>query len=254
VDIHPKVEVAGVRASELEAGHNPFIKVPMRRLSIEVFGLADKAVKVDTVEVRFSETDNKLELFGVSVTPYSKHSTPEGDACTTILCRVRVIIKNKLSSFREMAKNKFNKVRGGCNKFGLRPDRHYNNPKLHGGLPKYAGSATLAPGGRNHPHGWHRHHRHHHHGARRVFHVIGNVLKHVFLPLISGFAIGAAIISIAQAVAVLVVRRRRNNAAAYQHLDQKDEEGRDSMDVPPKYEDEYVEPTEDIIDEKKGLL
>jgi hypothetical protein len=85
--------------------------------------------------------------------------------------------------------------------------------------------------------------------------------KHIVLPIFIGISVGMAVsglgMVIGQLVVFLWIRYRYGAQASYQVL--HDQEGpvdaeAGDMDVPPRYEDVYVEPTEDVTDEKKQLL
>jgi len=149
IEIHQQVE--------MPISNAPLGVPGMRRISIEVVGLADKVIHVDTIEVRFIEAENEFSILSVSTTPYNKHSTPEGDACTTVFCRIRAIIAAKISAFRAAAAKKFTSLKKGCKgnmrKMGFgahRPGKGMGGPGkpphfAAGGRLKFSGDASMAP-------------------------------------------------------------------------------------------------------------
>ena len=206
-------------------------------------------------------------LFGVNTSSYSHHSTPASDACATVFCRVRVAIATKLAEWRTAASSRLSNLKGSCARKiqslcaklrlpaplphgfkGINPHHRpgLNRLPLKGGVPKFSGDATLAPGGKNHPHepfpghgrhGW-GHGRHGHHGANNAVRMIARFFKHVMLPIFIGVAAGMAVSGIGmlvgQALVLLWVRARRNGA--YQSVGQS-EVGRESFEELPKYEE-----------------
>jgi hypothetical protein len=273
IDVHKKMDVATVDMSKIAKGENPFSRTPMRRISFEVLGLADKVVHLDTVELLFTESqDEGLSIYGVRTVPYAVHSTPEGDACTTVLCRVRATIKAHVDAFRASAATKMNsaktscmrKIKAICGSFRMsapRPHGGLHRPKMHGGIPKFSGDATLAPGGRNHPHGpfphHHSGHHHsgHHHGASHAVHMIGRFFRHVVLPIFIGVAAGMAVsgigMLIGQAIVMLFMRRSGNEYLSVAQTEEQ-EENRESFDELPKYEEAPVyEEAPAYTDEKR---
>jgi len=275
IEIHQPVEVPVFKS----ASHD--IK-DMRRISIEVIGLADQVIHVDTIEVRLLETESELSLLSVSTTPYNTHSTPESDACTTVFCRIRAVIAAKISAFRAAAARKFSSLKKGCKgnmrKMGFgahRPGKGMGGPNMlphvaaggrprpHGGIPKFSGDATLAPSGKNHPHGGPRRHGHHGHHHRfrlgRFIRLVGHVMAPVLIGVAAGMAVSGIAVMIGNILAILYIRfqrRRHGGEHAYQTIEQTDimlEKG--GLDGPPMYKDVPVESleVEDPTDEKKDL-
>jgi len=224
----------------------------IRPMSFEIVGIADKVVRVPTLHIRIATLpDGKTILLPIETTAYI-HSKV-ADACTTILCRVRAVILSKIMAFHGTATTKLNSLRKGCmRKLGFASHRgghggHHAGPKVHGGVPKSMG--------KTHP-GHVRHGRY-----RSIQCFLRRILHQFVLPatfgIFAGMAIGATSMFIYSVVSLLLLRFRRRGITAYASLEQDAvtvEEGRVSMDEPPKYETVYVEPIDDVIDEKKALL
>ena len=179
-------------------------------------------------------------LLPIETTPYKPNA--QADACTTILCRVKAIIAAKLSAFKEVASAKFGAFRSGCmRKFGSSPAASSGRPRLHGGVDKYRG--------RFHPQAPRQ---------NRFTSIIRRIVHHVLLPILfgvfTGMFVGAMAMLFYTAVRSLVLRARGCTRASYEPVEQEAEEGRASTEGPPKYEDVYVEPEEDVVDEKRQLL
>ena len=166
------------------------------------------------------------------------------------MCRARAVIAAKLAALKAAAVAKFNALRG-CH----RKIPGAVRPHLVGGPAKFH-AAPLSNDGlhRGHPH-HHHHHGHHRHGHFRA--AAGRMLHHVLLPILLGVFTGAfvgAVALFAFAAVRALVRRVRGQRDYVVVVDQEAEEGRASAELPPRYEDAYVEPADDVADEKKELL
>lgn len=182
----------------------------------------------------------QLTLLLIQTTPYKPD--PQADACATIFCRVRAIIAAKMSTFKEAASAKLGALRSGCmRKFGSSPTASNGRPRLHGGVDKYRG--------RFHPQNAHQ-------NRFRAF--VRRLIHHVLLPIFFGVFAGVLVGTMAMVfytvVRSLVARARGRTSISYEPVEQEVEEGRASTDGLPKYEDVYVEPEEDVVDEKRQLL
>ena len=84
--------------------------------------------------------------------------------------------------------------------------------------------------------------------------VLRNVVLPIFFGISAGLVVGAIAVIVSRIVVAIFMRFRRGGNATYEQLEQEVEEGRASVDGPPKYEDVYTEPMEDVTDEKAELL
>ena len=66
--------------------------------------------------------------------------------------------------------------------------------------------------------------------------------------------VGAFSMLVWTAIASVANRVRGNRPPSYESLAQAEDGSRMTMDGPPKYEEVYTEPEEDITDEKRQLL
>ena len=87
-----------------------------------------------------------------------------------------------------------------------------------------------------------------------IHRILRNVVLPVFFGISAGLVVGAIAVLISRTVVAIIMHFRGGNRATYEQVEQDVEEGRASVDGPPKYEDVYTEPTEDVVDEKAELL
>ena len=163
------------------------------------------------------------------------------------MCRARAVITAKIGALKAAAVAKFNALRG-CHR------------KIAGGAPHLVGGPAKFHHNKNMPNdGLHRgghHHHHHGHGRHGFRGAAGRMVHHILLPILLGVFTGAFVGAIAMfvfAATRALVRRFRGQRGYFVVVDQEAEEGRAGAEL-PKYEDVYVEPTEDVVDEKKELL
>ena len=229
-------------------------------ISIEILGLSDHVVHTDTVRVLAAEGANgrvcrtgvrdntliltctQLMLLPIETTPY-QHS-PLKDTCPTVLCRVKATIAAKITAFRAAAAARFGLFRPGCMSQAGNKQGH-RGPHVKGGPNKF-------PGHRR-PHG-HGAHAHHHHLRQALRRIIRHVILPIFFGITAGMVVGAFSMLIWTAVASIANRIRGSKPPAYESLAQAEDGSRMSMDGPPKYEDVYTEPEEDVTDEKRQLM
>ena len=240
-----------MKKTEMIEGSDGALK--MHLIEVEAIGLGIFPIHVPTVHVKLAELEDgevrilqvvnhpsyalywrcvQVKLLPLSTTAYKHNSA--ADACTTIVCRARTVLASKLAAFKAAAASAFR----GCHRklFG---SAHEIKGKMHG----------------HHAH--HAHHHHHHHGGFRA--LAGRMMHHIFLPILLGIFTGAFVGAVAMVVFKIVRatvhRARGGHGGAYLPVDAEEvEEGRVSGDGLPKYEDVYVEPEEDVMDEKKEFL
>lgn len=193
-------------------------------ISIEILGLGEHVVRTSGVMVRVAQLqDGQLRLLPLETTPY-KHS-PLADSCTNVLCRVKAIIASKIAALQAAAAARFGAFRGGCT--------------------RKAGHRVLGRPNKFMDKG---------HGHRNFAHMFRHIVRHVVLPIFFGISTGMIVGAFSLLIWTEVARIRAVRRGAYESVEQLEEQGRASMDCPPKYEEVYKEPEDDITDEKKELL
>ncbi|ESZ93064.1 hypothetical protein SBOR_6539 [Sclerotinia borealis F-4128] len=192
---------------------------------------------VDSIDLKILTTSSgKLMIGDAQVTPrppksHLSNPADDGQECTTLLCKWRAIITDKLSALKK-----------GCGG-KAQPDAHHNRPQGNG-----------RPGPHSH-HGGHgdhgRPHRfsHKHHSITRF---LRGVVLHVIIPVIVGIVAGitASLVGMMVGHVVIFVWRslfRRGSQGSYTKVQQEDvvvEEGIEEdksliqhQGPPPVYED-----------------
>ena len=254
IPLSTSVEVQGVKAV---AGSDGVMKI--HSISIDIIGLASHVVRLDTVRVLIAEGTGKSVryphilftmqsltkpqpmLLPIETTPYQ--SNPIQDSCTNIFCRFRAIIAAKISALRAAAAARLNKFRG-CGRPGSIKDN---------------GATRVLPGHRRpHLQGLGTQNATHHRFRHAVRRFIRVVVLPIFFGITSGLVIGAFSMLVWTAVASAVRRMSGSKPPSYEELAQAEEGERAGGEVecegPPKYEEVYTEPEEDVFDEKKQLL
>lgn len=209
-------------------------------IHLEIVEVGDKFLSgLPSIEVKLLETPSgKLMIGDVEVTqPKSQVSKPtdDGQECTTILCKWRAIIADRLSKIKGLK---------GCGS-KARPE-----------------SSNAHPGHKKPPH--HGHHgrpgpnrpfRHHHrHGGFARF--MKGIVLHVFIPVLIGIMVGitASLVGmVAGHIIIFVWRTVFRRGQRQQYIQVKQQEVGDDEEVksflapqgpPPEYEEAVVEKTE----------
>ncbi|TVY62898.1 hypothetical protein LSUE1_G006375 [Lachnellula suecica] len=197
-------------------------------IHIEIVEVANKFLGgIPSVELKLLQTPSGQLMLGDAeiTTPKSAVSEPTdgGQECTTIVCKWRAIIADRLSKLK------------GC---GSKRPAHAKGPKHHG----HKGQGR--PHGRPHGHRPFRHHRHRHSLGR----LMRNIAIHVLIPIFIGIVVGitASLVGVVVGnVAIFFWRLLfRRNTAQYTKVAQIDivaEEGEDDkeafLEPPPSYEE-----------------
>jgi hypothetical protein len=205
-------------------------------IHLEIVIVGEKFVSgLPSVEIKLLETPSGQLMIGdASITqPKSEVAKPtdDGQECTTILCKWRAIVADRLSKLK------------GCGS-KARPE-----PKVFSGhkKPHHKGHH-----GRPGPHRPFRHH--HRHGGFARF--LKGIVLHVFIPVLIGIMVGitASLVGMVAGHIVIFVWRtvfRRGQKQQYTKVQPK--ESKDEAEVesflghqgpPPEYEEAIVEKTE----------
>ena len=181
-------------------------------IHLEIVEVADKFLSgMPSIELKLLETPSgKLMIGDAQITaPKSPASKPtdDGQECTTILCKWRAIVADKIS-----------KLKGCGSKSRPEPARVVSfHGKHHGDHSEHSHPR---------PHGPHRPYRHHHrHGGFARF--LRGVVLHVFIPVLIGIMVGITASLIGMVVghiAIFVWRLlfRRGQQARYTRVQQDD--------------------------------
>lgn len=151
-------------------------------IHIEIVEVADKFLSgLPTVDLKLLETpSHKLMIGAAEISPpRSQVSKPtdDGQECTTIVCKWRAIIADRLAAL--------SKLKGGCKGKGKPASKEARPKSKHQG---HHGE------GHNRPHGHgqdgpHRSYRHHHrHGGFSRF--LRGIVMHIFIPVLIGIMVG----------------------------------------------------------------
>ncbi|KAK0105123.1 hypothetical protein ONS95_004515 [Cadophora gregata] len=225
---------------------SPQDQLDLLAVHLEIVEVADKFIKgLPTVDLQILETPSgKLMLGNSGITAPANLSNPTDDdrECTTLLCKWRVIVADRLAALKK-----------GCGSKRPSPEvRPVFVPKPHHSKHPH----NKHPGhGRPRPHGSHRPWRHHHrHGSLSRF--IRGIVFHVLVPVLIGVMVGITASLIGMVVGHIVVFtwrmlfRRGQNKTRYAEVMQEeaDEESEDeskgfleAQGPPPQYEDAVVE-------------
>lgn len=152
-------------------------------IHIEIVEVANKFLEgIPSIELKLLETPSgKLMLGDAEITtPKSTTSEPTdgGQECTTIVCKWRAIIADKLSKLK------------GCG--GKARPAHVKGSKHHGHH------------GRPRPHGPHRPFRHHRH-RHSLGRFLRNVAVHVLIPILIGIVVGITASLVGMVVGNIVI-------------------------------------------------
>lgn len=152
-------------------------------IHIEIVEVANKFLEgIPSIELKLLETPGgKLMLGDTEITtPKSTTSEPTdgGQECTTIVCKWRAIIADKLSKLK------------GCG--GKARPTHVKGSKHHGHH------------GRPRPHGPHRPFRHHRH-RHSLGRFLRNVAVHVLIPILIGIVVGITASLVGMVVGNIVI-------------------------------------------------
>ena len=200
---------------------------------LEILEVAGQFVNgVPIIELKLLETPSGKLMIGdaeiVSQKSPSPELTDDGQECTTIICKWRAIVADKLSKVK------------GCNGKKSRPNAHVSGARPHGhGRPR--------PHDHHRPHRPHRHH--HRHGGFARF--LRSVLLHVFIPILIGIVVGVTASVLGMVIGNLVIFAwrtlfRRGQHATYARIQQEEtvtveyEEFKSDIkqqDAPPLYEE-----------------
>ena len=213
--------------------HSEQDQMDLLSLNFRILQVADQFVDgIPSVEIKLLETASGKLMIGdaESSSPKSPVSHPtDGDQeCTTMLCKWKAIIADRLSKLKGCASKNRPAVQVVP---ATRPHGH-GRPRPHG------------------PHHAHRPHRHHNKHAFGRF--VRGIVSHIFVPILIGIAVGitASIVGmIVGHIAIFVWRAlfRRGQQGQYVRVHQKDVvvvEGDDEtkgflehQDAPPVYEE-----------------
>lgn len=228
---------------EKKFGDNSLVTVLMT-----VMGLDGQMVKVDDVEIKvIKKADGTLQLYSVTSIPASA-SAPDAK-CETILCRVFTRILTGMNKAKATAKAGAHKMKCFCvkcfhkitghkfHKGEKHPHPHNKGgDKHHGGMPhrRPDGTVELPSHIQFKPSGDHKHHHHHHKGF--FGHMLKNIVRVFFVPLLIGVAFGLAASVVGMLGGQIIVYlwmkfRGTKRQAAYERLDT------DEKDAPPAYQD-----------------
>lgn len=202
----------------------------MVEIHIEIVEVANKFLEgIPSVELKLLETPSGKLMLGDAEITTPKSQSPEptdGDQeCTTIVCKWRAIIANRLSKLKGCGGK--NKAHPGHIKGG--PNRHHGRPNGHG------------------PHRPFRHHRHRHSLGR----FLRNIAVHVMIPVSIGILVGitASLVGMVVGNIVIFVWRLlfRRQSTRYVRVDQVeiiaegDDETKVFLEPPPTYTEKTVE-------------
>jgi len=199
-------------------------------IRIEIVEVANKFINgIPSVELKLLETSSGKLLLGdaqivPSMAPVSETTIDEAPECTTLVCKWRATIADRLSKLK------------GCGR-KARPGQ-IDGPK-HQGQEGHT-RPHVRPHGR--PHGGHGPHRHHRnkHGIARF---LRNVAVHVLIPILVGVIVGivASIVGMVVGNIVVFVWRavfRRGDQAQYIKVQQEDGDTKsvsEKQGPPPTY-------------------
>ncbi|KAB8295957.1 hypothetical protein EYC80_008777 [Monilinia laxa] len=199
--------------------------------TLEIIEVGNKFVDtVDSIEIKILTTPSGKLMIGdaqvISPSPKSHLPNPvdDGQECTTMLCKWRAIIEDKLSALKK-----------GCGG-KAQPASHHNRPQVNG-HPRLHGQHG-GPG----PHG--------HHGGHGDHGRHGGVVLHIVIPIIIGIVAGITASLVGMIVGHIVIFMwrllfRRGSQGSYTKVQQDDvaEEGIEDKSFiqhqgpPPVYED-----------------
>jgi len=203
-------------------------------IHLEIMEVADKFVDgIPSIEIKLLQTaSGKLMIGDAEISsPKSVLSKPtdDGQECTTIICKWRAIVADKLSKFK------------GCSGKKSPLNAHASSARPHGH-------------GRPRPHGPHRPHRphRHHHRSGGFARFLRSVILHVFIPVVIGIIVGVTASLVGMVVGNLVIFLwralfRRGQRAEYTRVQQEttaeDDESKsfiEHQDPPPVYEEAVI--------------
>jgi len=201
-------------------------KLDLVSIHIEIVEVANKFLTgIPSVELKLLETPSgKLMLGDAEITAPKSQSpepTDDGQECTTIVCKWRAIIADRLSKLKGCGGKAKAHVKGGPNKHG-----HHGRPN------------------NSRPHGTHRPFRHHRH-RHSLSRFLRNVALHVMVPVLIGIVVGitASLVGMIVGNILIFVWRLlfRRDRARYVRVDQveiieeSDDEAKAFLEPPPAY-------------------
>ncbi|RAL68504.1 hypothetical protein DID88_007232 [Monilinia fructigena] len=219
--------------------------------TLEIIEVGNKFVDtVDNIEIKILTTPSGKLMIGdaqvISPSPKSHLSNPsdDGQECTTMLCKWRAIIEDKLSALKK-----------GCGG-KAQSASHHNSPHVNGNSRPHGQHGGPGPHGHHGGHGDHgrhgghgRPHRfsHKQHGITRF---LRGVVLHIVIPVIIGIVAGITASLVGMIVGHIVIFMwrllfRRGSQGSYTKVQQDDvaEEGVEDKSFiqhqgpPPVYED-----------------
>lgn len=215
-------------------------------IHLEIVEVADKFIPgLPTIDLQLLETSSgKLMIGNTGITAPASVSSPTEDdkECTTLLCKWRAIVADRLAALKK-----------GCGSKHPKPEvRPVFVPKPHHGNKHHGGHGRPPSGIRPH-HGAHRPYRHHHrHGGFARF--VRGIVLHVFVPVLIGIMVGITASLIGMVVGHIVIFtwrllfRRGQPKYAEVKQEEAEEEAEDEsksflehQGPPPQYEDAIPE-------------
>lgn len=168
--------------------HHPVVsskndKLDLVSIHIEILEVAGKFLSgLPTVDLKLLETPSHALMIGDAVInkPKSEVSKPTNDAqeCTTIVCKWRAIIADRVSKLK-------GGLKGGCHKGKPAVVEVAAGPKAHD-KEHHSGHGHSNGHGSERPHKPYRYH-HRHGGVRRFFR---GLVLHIFVPVLIGVMFG----------------------------------------------------------------
>jgi hypothetical protein len=211
-------------------------------LHLEISEVGDRFIDgFPIVDVKLLETPSRKLMIGdVEISPAGLPTS--GGSCTTIICKWRAIVAEKLSELKGCG-GKARPHKGQT----MKPAADQEDGHRHGGH------------GRPRPHGPHRPHRHHHR-HNRFARFLRNIVLHVFIPVMIGVVLGvtASLIGMIVGHLIIFIWRaffRRGKSPAYIRVAAEDdgENGSKSLDqheLPPPVYEEAPAYEEAVVSEK----
>lgn len=165
----------------------------MVSIHIEIVEVADKFLSgLPTIDLKLLETPSHKLMIGAAEVVAPVHRTPGSeDGCTTLTCRWRAIIADRLAQIQALKAQALKKV--GCGGKGKGQAHGQGRPGRPAGRPNWV---PTTPGHNKHhghhsqgPEGSDRTFRHHHrHGSVARF--LRGIVIHVLLPVLMGVMVG----------------------------------------------------------------
>jgi hypothetical protein len=242
--IEPKAVKLGYELTvDLVKEPSPADMLTLLNVRVQVVELDDKWVDgLDAVQLDVVLTRDSILFGNLRNTKTTNPALGSGEECTTMFCKFRQTLKDRLSGFTS------NKGKNGCGKGA----KKMGGP--HGGPNKYG----------NHGFNGHNGHRGHRgHILAKVMRGIKSVVLHIVLPFCIGIAAGMAAIFIGTLVGSTIVcvwriMFRRGQKGPYERVEQEDltvEQGEKDPSMfkedvaPPVYEESDIV---SVVEEKSA--